>query len=142
MKKPMKNQPTQKCIVCDGTGRQSRTAGPKFDRDGYVRTNKCRECNGLGRHPEFQMFFWRHDFYPYIIGTRGWIAENDRCYCPAYNECFQYNMALPMEKGLKLVESLACLADERKRAMTNVEVAFDSRAKQLISWAEPPNPSE
>lgn len=120
----------KKCKRCAGTGK-SLPGG----------TNKCTECNGTGEAQLFEMIFWHHDQFPYVLWSRGFIQDDGTAYCPAYHACFRPAKIMSLSDARPLIQKLEELKSERAAILSMLAKRYKDRLDQIAPWLNvTPNP--
>jgi hypothetical protein len=128
----MKKQ-TCPCPECKGNGFQ---LPPNKATPWLTPRDKCTECNGTGVEQQFQMVFWPHDQFPYVLASRGFLQDDGLCYCPAYLGSFQPIRVMPLEEGQKIAHQLDTLTIERVLALASLNNGFAARRDAIAPWAK------
>jgi len=114
----------KKCSRCAGTGK---TGAPP--------ANKCTECDGTGKAQHFEMIFWKHDQFPYVLASRGFLRDDGTAYCPSYNGCFRPIKVMSMAEGLEVAKRLEDLKSERNNVLAALQKGWKLRLEQIAPWA-------
>lgn len=116
------------CSACYGSGK----AAPKTEYHGPML--KCRECDGSGEQQSFRMYFWRYDFFPYVLGSRGFMVDDERCYCPDRDEYVFPIKDFSLEEGAKLLKALETLSAEQRKIVDAAQAKCVEKLKALVPW--------
>lgn len=125
----------RKCPFCKGTGEQLAPPSYPPKRMTDVPRYKCQECDGTGIEQHYQMFFWKYDLFPFVLGSRGFLRKDGLAFCPSYNACFKPIKVMTMEQGEEVVKELARLKIEHDAAIASVNEGFKARLRALAPWS-------
>lgn len=125
---------SRKCPACKGTGEQLAPPSYPPKRMTDVPRYKCTECDGTGVEQHFQMMFWKHDQFPGVLASRGFLRDDGLCYCPSYNACFRPMKVMTLEEGRKLAQALDLLKKERELALAHFNEGYKARRDAIAPW--------